>query len=61
MALASGLSSNLIVIGSLANIIVVDAANARGLNISFREFAKVGLPVALSTLLIAWVWVRYLM
>ncbi len=61
MALASGLSSNLIVIGSLANIIVVDAANARGLNISFREFAKVGVPVALSTLLIAWVWVRYLM
>ena len=61
MALASGLSSNLIVIGSLANIIVVDAANARGLNISFWEFAKVGLPVALSTLLIAWVWVRYLM
>ena len=61
MALASGLSSNLIVIGSLANIIVVDAANAKGLNISFWEFAKVGVPVALSTLLIAWVWVSYLM
>ncbi|WP_295584376.1 SLC13 family permease [uncultured Lamprocystis sp.] len=61
MALASGLSSNLIIIGSLANIIVVDAANARGLTISFWEFAKVGIPVALSTLLIAWVWVRYLM
>jgi Na+/H+ antiporter NhaD/arsenite permease-like protein len=61
MALASGLSSNLIVIGSLANIIVVDAANAKGINISFREFAKVGVPIALSTLLIAWVWVRYLM
>jgi Na+/H+ antiporter NhaD/arsenite permease-like protein len=61
MALASGLSSNLIVIGSLANIIVVDAANARGLNISFWEFAKVGVPVALTTLVIAWVWVRYVM
>jgi Na+/H+ antiporter NhaD/arsenite permease-like protein len=61
MALASGLSSNLIIIGSLANIIVVDAANARGLTISFWEFAKVGIPVALSTLLIAWVWVSYLM
>jgi len=61
MALASGLSSNLIVIGSLANIIVVDAANAKGLNISFWEFAKVGVPVALTTLLIAWVWVLYLM
>jgi Na+/H+ antiporter NhaD/arsenite permease-like protein len=61
MALASGLSSNLILIGSLANIIVVDAANARGLNVSFWEFAKSGVPIALITLLIAWIWVRFLM
>ena len=61
MALATGLFSNLIVIGSLANIIVVDAANRRGLKISFWEFAKAGVPVALISLLIAWVWVRYLM
>lgn len=33
MALASGLASNLIIIGSLANIIVVDAAAAKGLKI----------------------------
>ncbi|WP_295457379.1 SLC13 family permease [uncultured Thiodictyon sp.] len=61
MALASGLSSNLIIIGSLANIIVVDAANRAGLSISFGEFAKVGVPVALISLLIAWGWVRYVM
>lgn len=61
IALASGLSSNLIIIGSLANIIVVDAANAKGFNISFWEFAKAGIPIALTTLLIAWVWVRDLM
>lgn len=57
MALASGLSSNLIVIGSLANIIVVDAASARGLDISFGEFARAGVPLALATLLLAWGWV----
>jgi Na+/H+ antiporter NhaD/arsenite permease-like protein len=50
MALASGLASNLIVIGSLANIIVVDAAAAKGLKISFSSFAKVGLPVSAMTL-----------
>jgi Na+/H+ antiporter NhaD/arsenite permease-like protein len=61
IALASGLSSNLILIGSLANIIVVDAANAKGLNVSFWEFAKSGVPIALTTLMIAWVWIRYLM
>jgi Na+/H+ antiporter NhaD/arsenite permease-like protein len=58
MALASGLASNLIIIGSLANIIVVDAAAARGLRISFWDFAKVGLPVSLITLAIAYLWVR---
>ena len=61
MALASGLFSNLIVIGSLANIIVVDAVNRHGLKITFWEFAKAGVPVALISLLIAWVWVRFLM
>jgi Na+/H+ antiporter NhaD/arsenite permease-like protein len=58
MALASGLSSNLIVVGSLANIIVVDAANQRGMNISFWEFARSGVPVALIALALAWIWVK---
>jgi Na+/H+ antiporter NhaD/arsenite permease-like protein len=58
MALASGLASNLIIIGSLANIIVVDAANGRGLRVSFLDFAKVGVPVALLTLAVAYAWVR---
>jgi Na+/H+ antiporter NhaD/arsenite permease-like protein len=58
MALASGLASNLIIIGSLANIIVVDAANSRGLRVSFLDFAKVGVPVALLTLAVAYAWVR---
>ncbi len=57
MALASGLASNLIIIGSLANIIVVDAAGAKGFKISFWSFAKVGLPVSALTLAIAYLWV----
>ncbi len=58
MALASGLASNLIIIGSLANIIVVDAAAAKGLKISFWSFAKVGLPVSVVTLASAYLWVQ---
>lgn len=58
MALASGLASNLIIIGSLANIIVVDAAAAKGFKISFWDFAKVGLPVSAVTLAIAYAWVK---
>jgi Na+/H+ antiporter NhaD/arsenite permease-like protein len=57
MALASGLASNLIIIGSLANIIVVDAAAAKGFRISFGDFAKIGIPVSVATLAIGYLWV----
>ena len=58
MAIASGLSSNLIVIGSLASIIVVDAAARRGLKISFWEFARAGVPITILSMLVAagWLW-----
>lgn len=58
MAIASGLSSNLIVIGSLASIIVVDAAAERGLRISFWAFARTGIPITLLALALAagWLW-----
>ena len=59
MAVASGLSSNLIVIGSLASIIVVDQAARRGLKVSFWDFARTGIPVTLCTMLLAagWLWI----
>lgn len=56
MAIASGLSSNLIVVGSLASIIVVDTAARRGLKISFWSFARTGIPITLSTMLVGAVW-----
>ena len=56
MAVASGLSSNLIVIGSLASIIVVDAAARRGLTISARQFMRSGVPVTLVSLALSAVW-----
>jgi Na+/H+ antiporter NhaD/arsenite permease-like protein len=59
MAVASGLSSNLVVIGSLASIIVVDQAARCGLKISFWDFARTGIPVTLSSMLFAagWLWI----
>lgn len=58
MALSAGLSSNLIIVGSIANIIVVDAAGRRGIKISFAEHAKTGVPVTLLSLGVAagWLW-----
>ncbi len=58
MALAAGMASNLIIIGSIANIIVVDTAARYKLPISFWEHARTGIPVTLISLAIAaaWLW-----
>ena len=56
MALASGFSSNIVIFGSLATIIVADAAAKRGIPITFRAFTRAGVPVTLGTLLLAYLW-----
>jgi Na+/H+ antiporter NhaD/arsenite permease-like protein len=53
LALVSTLAGNLIIVGSIANIIVVDAAARRGSPIGWRAHARVGVPVTLLTLAIA--------
>jgi Na+/H+ antiporter NhaD/arsenite permease-like protein len=54
LALSSTLAGNLIVVGSIANIIVIDQAARLGIRISWTEHARTGLPVTLTTLAIAW-------
>jgi len=56
LALVSTLAGNLLVVGSIANIIVVDAARRRGITIGWRVHARTGVPVALVTLLVTAVW-----
>ncbi len=60
LALASTLAGNLLVVGSIANIIVLDQAARLGVAISWREHARIGVPVTLVTLLLAagWLWLR---
>jgi Na+/H+ antiporter NhaD/arsenite permease-like protein len=50
LALVSTLAGNLLVVGSIANLIVVDAAAKRGIAIDWRTHARVGVPVTLVTL-----------
>ena len=60
LALASTLAGNLIIVGSIANIIVVEQAARLGVRVTWLEHAKVGVPVTIVTLGIAagWLWVR---
>jgi Na+/H+ antiporter NhaD/arsenite permease-like protein len=57
LALGTGFSSNLVVFGSLAGIIVVEQAKAHGVAISFGEFARAGVPVGLACLAVGAVWI----
>ena len=56
LALVSTLAGNLLIVGSIANIIVVDAARRRGIAIDWRSHARTGVPVALVTLAITAAW-----
>ena len=58
LAMSSTLAGNLTITGSVANIIVVERAAAEGVDIGFRDYFLIGLPVTISTLALgsAWLW-----
>jgi Na+/H+ antiporter NhaD/arsenite permease-like protein len=60
LALASTLAGNLLIVGSIANIIVVEQAARQGIAIDWRAHARTGVPVTLVTLAVAaaWLWLR---
>ena len=60
LALGTGFSSNLVVFGSLAGIIVVEAAAKHGVVISFGEFCRAGIPVTLACMVVAIAWIALL-
>jgi len=60
LALTSTLAGNLLIVGSIANIIVVDSAARRGVRIDWHRHARIGVPVTLATLAITagYLWLR---
>ena len=53
LAVTSTLAGNLIVVGSIANLIVLEQARAAGISMDWRTHARVGIPVTVFTLLLA--------
>jgi len=49
MAMSSTFAGNLTLLGSMANLIVAERAEARGARIGFVDYLKVGVPVTLLT------------
>lgn len=56
LALSSTLAGNLLLVGSIANLIVAEQAGRLGVVIDWRTHARVGVPVTLATLTLAAVW-----
>jgi Na+/H+ antiporter NhaD/arsenite permease-like protein len=56
LAMASTLAGNLTILGSVANLIVVEQARSAGIQIGFLEYSRVGVPVTGLTLLVGWLF-----
>jgi Na+/H+ antiporter NhaD/arsenite permease-like protein len=59
LALVTTLAGNFIIVGSIANIIVVDAAARRGIRIDWRIHARAGVGVTVATLAMAAGWLYW--
>ena len=59
LALASTLAGNLLIVGSIANIIVVEQARAQGVVVDWRAHARSGVPITLATLTVAAIWLAW--
>jgi Na+/H+ antiporter NhaD/arsenite permease-like protein len=59
LALSSTFAGNLTVLGSVANLIVVEHARKEGVTISFGDYCRVGVPVTLLTLATGAAWLAF--
>lgn len=54
LAAFSTLAGNLTILGSVANVIVFETARRDGVTVGFLEYIKVGVPLTILTLVLAW-------
>jgi len=57
VALSSTFAGNLITIGSIANLIVIEGAKDYGVSLTFKEHAKAGIPITVFSILITLLWI----
>jgi Na+/H+ antiporter NhaD/arsenite permease-like protein len=56
LAVLSTLAGNLVLVGSLANLIVAERAQIAGVRLSFYDHAKMGIPITVLSMLSAGLW-----
>jgi len=56
LSMSSTLAGNLTVLGSVANLIVVENARRAGTDLGFLEYLKVGVPLTILTIIVGIAW-----
>ena len=59
LAMSSTLAGNLTVLGSVANLIVLENGRREGVRVSFWEYCKVGLPLTILTMALGIAWLEF--
>lgn len=59
LALVTTFAGNLLLVGSIANLIVADLARQQGIAIDWKGHAITGIPLTLATLAVVWGWMRF--
>jgi Na+/H+ antiporter NhaD/arsenite permease-like protein len=59
IAMSSTLAGNFTVMGSIANLIVVEKAARRGIVIGFWDYFRVGAPLTVLTLAVGMLWLMW--
>jgi Na+/H+ antiporter NhaD/arsenite permease-like protein len=60
LALLTTLAGNLLIVGSLANIIMVERAKEAGVALTFAQHARSGIPMTLASCAVAVGWLLWL-
>jgi Na+/H+ antiporter NhaD/arsenite permease-like protein len=60
LAVMSTLAGNLLIVGSLCNLIVAERAAAAGVRLGFVDFARAGVPMTLVSLALAAAWLAFI-
>jgi Na+/H+ antiporter NhaD/arsenite permease-like protein len=59
LAVLSSLAANLTLLGSLANLIAIERAEALGVRLSFTEYARTSVPFTLISMVFAMCWLAW--
>lgn len=59
LAMSSTLAGNLTILGSIANLIVIEGARRRGVVVGFWDYARVGIPITVTTVVFGIWWLSW--